>query len=109
MKLESMNIDKISLCFFFSIYPVFFVLTALVYLKMTRPINPSIVIILGAVISSVINLTMGLYQSGFIKKLDATAYVVHAKEKSFIIWAAIKGIADCLMFIPVMHEMNKQI
>jgi hypothetical protein len=34
---------------------------------------------------------------------------VHTEEKSFCIWTGIKGISDALMFLPVLHEMIKEI
>ena len=34
---------------------------------------------------------------------------MHSEEKSFCIWTGIKGISDALMFLPVLHEMIKEI
>jgi hypothetical protein len=59
-----LGIQKDSICFFFVIYPVFFVLASLAYFKLPTQLNDSTIIILASVLSGIVNLSMGLYQTG---------------------------------------------
>jgi hypothetical protein len=70
IKLLSYNLEKDALIFFFSIYPIFFVLAGVLYFRLPPRINDSTVIIIGALISAVANMIMGLYQSGKFKSLN---------------------------------------
>jgi hypothetical protein len=66
-KILSFNIENDALYFFFSIYPIFFVLAGLLYFRMPNRINDSTVIIVGSIISGLVNLIMGLNLNGTFK------------------------------------------
>mgnify|MGYP002633806144 CR=1 FL=1 len=70
IKLLSFNLDKEAVMFFFSVYPIFFILAGIMYFRMPNKINDSTVIIFGAILSAVANMIMGLYQTGKFKSLD---------------------------------------
>lgn len=71
IKILSLNFENEVNFFFFSIYPIFFVLSGMLYFRLPNRINDSTIIIIGALISSVCNMMMGLYLSGSIKGYDA--------------------------------------